>query len=108
MVVGIDTSHGLGQESISIIAATVGLDVGCMQFAHSARVQSKSSVISTPVMIGIIKSLTAQFVQHTGHKPARLLLYRDGASEGEFDRLIAREISAVRRAFYEIKEQEEG
>jgi len=106
MVVGINTSHGLGQDSISVVAATVGLDVGCMQFAHSLRVQTKDSVLSKPTVMAIIKSLYIQFEQHTGCKPMRLLLYRDGASEGEFDRLIAREIAAVRLALYELKEQD--
>jgi len=106
MVIGIDASHGLGQDSISIIVGSVGLDSGCMQLSQCLRIQSKSNLISTPVMKSITKCLYYHFVQHNNIKPNRLLVYRDGVSEGEFDRVMQYEVSAIRQALYNINVDE--
>ena len=42
LVIGISLSHGLGEESITVVGASVGLDSCLMQFAQLCRVQKKS------------------------------------------------------------------
>mmetsp|Transcript_24829 Transcript_24829/g.57189 ORF Transcript_24829/g.57189 Transcript_24829/m.57189 type:complete len:104 (+) Transcript_24829:3214-3525(+) len=55
VVFGFSISHGLGQDSKSVIAGHVGLDAGCMQFASTVAVQSKSDVISNEIMKDMTK-----------------------------------------------------
>lgn len=55
LVVGISISHGLGQENISVIGASVGLDEYLMKFAHVCRLQSKSDIISYGTMVNMTK-----------------------------------------------------
>jgi len=55
MVIGISLSHGLGQNSISVIGAAVALDLHMMQMAHVARVQSKSTLVSSDIMLTLTK-----------------------------------------------------
>jgi eukaryotic translation initiation factor 2C len=50
----------------------------------------------------LFKSLATQYFLHTGKKPFRVLIYRDGASEGSFDSIVATEVKAVRRALYDL------
>jgi hypothetical protein len=40
---------------------------------------------------------------HTGKWPKRVLVYRDGASDGSFGDILSKEVGAIRRAFYEIR-----
>ena len=42
LVIGISFSHGLGEESITVVGASVGLDPCLMQFAQLCKVQKKS------------------------------------------------------------------
>ena len=55
LVIGISLSHGLGQDSITIIGASVGLGDSLMQLGQLFRVQAKSDLIAPKIMIDIIK-----------------------------------------------------
>jgi len=102
MVIGIDISHGLGQDSPSVIAASVALDIGCMQMAQTIKVQNKADFICKPVMKDLIKNLANQFVAHVGMKPTRMLVYRDSVSEGQFSKIIEEEVASMREALAEM------
>jgi hypothetical protein len=43
-----------------------------------------------------------------GEKPFRVLIYRDGASEGSFDSIVTTEVKAVRRALYDLNSDSDG
>jgi len=105
MVIGIDASHGLGQDSISVIAGSVGLDPGCMQFAQALRIQSKSPRICKTVMKSIVKTLYHHFNEHSNCSPLRVLVYRDGSSEGEFESILSHEVASIREALYELNSE---
>ena len=55
LVIGISLSHGLGQDSITVVGASVGLDVTLMQIAQLCRVQSKSGIIAPDIMKNLTK-----------------------------------------------------
>lgn len=45
----------------------------------------------------IAYTLIRNFGTRTGRKPERLLFYRDGVSEGQFDEICRVEIAAIKR-----------
>ncbi|KAL9224351.1 hypothetical protein vseg_000394 [Gypsophila vaccaria] len=47
---------------------------------------------------GMIKELLISFRKSTGHKPERIIFYRDGVSEGQFYQVLLYELDAIRRA----------
>jgi len=97
LVLGFSISHGLGQDSKSIIAGHVALDAGCMQFAQSVSVQSKSDIISNEIMEDMAETLLQHFMVHVGEYPCRVLVYRDGVSEGDFKHVLENECAAIRK-----------
>ena len=46
----------------------------------------------------MVRELLIQFYKSTRFKPARIILYRDGVSEGQFAHVLAHELMAVREA----------
>ncbi|XP_019099422.1 PREDICTED: protein argonaute 1 isoform X4 [Camelina sativa] len=47
---------------------------------------------------GMIKELLIAFRRSTGHKPLRIIFYRDGVSEGQFYQVLLYELDAIRKA----------
>lgn len=41
-------------------------------------------------MQGVAKDLLMQFYKHTGLKPVKIVMYRDGVSEGQFQQVCIR------------------
>ncbi|KAL2536180.1 Protein argonaute 5 [Forsythia ovata] len=53
---------------------------------------------------GMIRELLIAFYKSTGHKPHRIIFYRDGVSEGQFNQVLLHEMDAIRRACVSIEE----
>eukprot|EP00588_Corethron_pennatum_P003372 CAMPEP_0194288282 /NCGR_PEP_ID=MMETSP0169-20130528/36486_1 /TAXON_ID=218684 /ORGANISM="Corethron pennatum, Strain L29A3" /LENGTH=864 /DNA_ID=CAMNT_0039035237 /DNA_START=14 /DNA_END=2608 /DNA_ORIENTATION=+ len=100
LVLGFSVSHGLGEDSKSIIAGHVALDPGCMQFAQAVSIQTKSGVISKEIIGDLTQTLLEHFIVHTGLYPARVLVYRDGVSEGDFARVLENECKVIRNVCF--------
>ena len=69
LVIGVTTSSGIGQNALSIICGSVGLDPGLMQMGQDIRTQDKSELIHPSVLKAIVKTLTIHFYQHNRVKP---------------------------------------
>lgn len=69
LVIGVTTSSGIGQNALSIISGSVGLDPGLMQMGQDIRTQDKSELIHPAVLKAIVKTLTIHFYQHNRVKP---------------------------------------
>ncbi|XP_022853100.1 protein argonaute MEL1-like [Olea europaea var. sylvestris] len=52
----------------------------------------------------MIRELLIAFFKSTGHKPHRIIFYRDGVSEGQFSQVLFHEIDAIRKACISIEE----
>lgn len=46
----------------------------------------------------MVRTLLCQFYRVTGFKPHRIVFYRDGASEGQFENILNFELRAIREA----------
>ncbi|KAJ3344342.1 Protein argonaute 10 [Gonapodya sp. JEL0774] len=122
IVMGADVSHYTGDNKPSIAAVVsswnrMALDVDKLlrssqvatinpqltKYFPSVRLQtSKTEVIEK--MQDIIKdSLLAYYRTNNGRKPKRILFYRDGVSEGQFQIVYDNEIKAMKRAFAELE-----
>ncbi|WJX44066.1 argonaute 5 [Trifolium repens] len=52
---------------------------------------------------GMIRELIISFYKSTGRKPERIIFYRDGVSEGQFNQVLLYEMDAIRKACVSIE-----
>lgn len=82
----------------SIAAVVASLDIQCVKFAAAIR-QQGHRVEQIEDLKGMASELLIRFYQQNqGRKPARIVFYRDGVSEGQFAHVLAHEVSAIREA----------
>lgn len=72
-----------------------------MTNGFAVRVQSEPAVVEPSVMQSLMKTLTIHFCEHRNAFPQRVLVFRDGSSQGAFQKLERDEIPAMRRALSE-------
>ncbi|XP_062212056.1 protein argonaute 12-like [Phragmites australis] len=53
---------------------------------------------------GMVRDLLVSFYKSTGHKPHRIIFYRDGVSEGQFSQVLLYEMDAIRKACASLQE----
>uniref|UniRef100_A0A6A7FRX8 Protein argonaute-1 n=1 Tax=Hirondellea gigas TaxID=1518452 RepID=A0A6A7FRX8_9CRUS len=110
---GADVTHPpAGDNKKPSIAAVVGsMDAHPSRYAATVRVQQhrqvggmregKEEVISE--FSSMVKELLIQFYKSTRFKPNRVLLYRDGVSEGQFQTVLQHELTAMREACIKLE-----
>ncbi|CAG8457935.1 8826_t:CDS:2 [Funneliformis mosseae] len=100
ILMGADVTHpapGGDESRPSIAALCASMDAKASRYAASIRVQAgRQEIISD--LSGMVKELLKTFYQTCGRKPERILFYRDGVSEGQFEQVLDFEIEAVRNA----------
>jgi eukaryotic translation initiation factor 2C len=104
IVIGADVSHPApGDVTRPSISALVGsIDASLSRFSSSIRIQTARAEIIGDLSDMIMELLKA-FYRNTGHKPARILFYRDGVSEGEFKQVLDMEVKAVKQACKQLE-----
>ena len=107
MVVGIDVSHPPpksieGTPSIAAVVASIDNEYG--QWPGSVRCQgskeAKQEMVST-LQVMMEERLKA-WIQKNGRGPAKILIYRDGVSEGQYKTVLDEELGRIREACKEI------
>ena len=85
---GADVTHpGIGDKSSPSIAAVVGsVDPYPLRYAVCVRVQSHRAEMIED-LTEITKELLKQFWRNVKQKPARIIMFRDGVSEGQFQQV---------------------
>jgi hypothetical protein len=106
MLVGIDVTHPspgsrLGTPSVAAVVASV--DQHMVHFPASLRIQKpdpnrESKEMVTDLEEMIIERLLA-FKTKSKVLPNRVIVFRDGVSEGQFDIVIGEELEKIKRAF---------
>ncbi|NP_001295590.1 protein argonaute-2 [Strongylocentrotus purpuratus] len=96
---GADVTHPpAGDDKKPSIAAVVGsMDGHPSRYCASVRVQNHRVEIIQDLM-GMVRELLMEFYRSTRFKPARIIMYRDGVSEGQFLQVLAQEMTAIRNA----------
>ncbi|KAJ3178507.1 hypothetical protein HDU87_003581 [Geranomyces variabilis] len=109
LVIGMDVTHpgpGEGNSRPSIAAMVGSLDAQCARFAATLRIQrspqgrQRCDIIQD--VFGMTTELLRAFYREAKAKPKRILVYRDGASEGQFNEIRHTEVAAIHRACHEI------
>ncbi|KAG2434383.1 hypothetical protein HYH02_012396 [Chlamydomonas schloesseri] len=109
MVMGADVTHPTGAAARadardpSVAAVVASLDQSLGRWASRVLLQAgRQEVISG--MGGAAKELLLEFYRANRQtKPQRLVMYRDGVSEGQFEQVLAEEYTALRRACSELE-----
>lgn len=101
MMVGIDVNHpGETEQVLSSVAAAVGsYDSMFSLYNTSIRVQRKERDEMVMHLDDMISELLEQYyVQNKKTFPDNLIVFRDGVSDGQFEKVVAIEIPLIRRA----------
>ncbi|KAH9283566.1 Protein argonaute-3 [Echinococcus granulosus] len=107
MVVGADVTHPTGggrvlNKSVAAVIASISRDL--MRYVAIVRQQDKIREGKTireyiDGMEDIFSDLLKIFAKHNNDRlPAKVIFYRDGVSEGQFDPVLRIELSAMQRA----------
>ncbi|XP_029634731.1 protein argonaute-2-like [Octopus sinensis] len=101
--IGADVTHPpAGDASKPSIAAVVGsMDGHPSRYSASVRVQEHRKEIIQELAI-MVKELLMEFYKCTMFKPARIVFYRNGVSEGQFQQVLSYELRAVRQACIDL------
>ncbi|CAH1772409.1 unnamed protein product [Owenia fusiformis] len=102
--IGADVTHPpAGDVTKPSIAAVVGSqDAHPSRYASTVRVQSHRQEIITD-LAAMVKELLVHFYKSTKFKPTRIIMYRDGVSEGQFAEVLVRELRALREACMKLE-----
>ncbi|KAJ7130276.1 argonaute-like protein [Mycena epipterygia] len=101
MLVGIDVTHpgpGSVKGTPSIAAVVASVDKYYAQYPASMEIQETKKEMVTnlgPMMVARLQL----FLSINKTLPERIIVYRDGVSEGQFSIVIAEEMPAIRAAF---------
>ncbi|KAK1126616.1 hypothetical protein K0M31_004243 [Melipona bicolor] len=104
MIVGADVTHPSPDATNipSIAAVAASHDPNAFQYNVEIRLQSPREEIISDLKQIMIKQLL-YFYQKTGHKPRRLIFYRDGVSEGQLTQVIHHELFAIKEAIAQLE-----
>ncbi|KFM79527.1 Protein argonaute-3, partial [Stegodyphus mimosarum] len=112
IIIGADVSHpGPSQRIKPSIAAAVGsLDAHPSRYAVTIRAQTnidenKKSVEIILDLKSMVLDLLKTFYRNTkGKKPEKIIFYRDGVSEGQFEKVRDHEVKCIREACMSLGE----
>jgi len=87
----------------SIAALVASVDGHPSAYSAVVRIQqARKDVIHS--LSNMIKESLINFYRRTGFKPHRVVMYRDGVSEGQFTSVLQFELLAIRKACMELEE----
>ncbi|CEO96270.1 PAZ domain [Plasmodiophora brassicae] len=104
IVFGADVTHSAPFSKLPSLAAVVAsMDAYPFRYECETRAQKNRQEIIQDLK-GMAMNLLKRFYQATrGKKPERILFYRDGVSEGQFDHVLKYELNALREACNELE-----
>ncbi|KAK4517552.1 uncharacterized protein ATC70_000892 [Mucor velutinosus] len=97
IVFGIDVSHPFpGSNAPSVAAVTASVDSMAARFVATIRLQARTEIVSD--LGNVIIELLRKFYQKTGLKPQRMIFYRDGVADSQFQHVMTAEVNVIRQA----------
>ncbi|KAJ3205805.1 argonaute 1 [Clydaea vesicula] len=105
IVIGIDVTHPPAgvTNGISIAAVVGSVDSGYAEYRCSVRVQAGRQEIVDDLHDMVIDLFEMFRERSKGVYPQRVIVYRDGVSEGQFSEVIFNELKSLKRAFVTLK-----
>ncbi|KAJ7854324.1 argonaute-like protein [Mycena olivaceomarginata] len=115
MMVGIDVSHpgpGSREGAPSIAAVVASVDDNFVQFPASLRIQKPDPNRESKEMLSELRDMLVERLLHYETKnkmlPQRIVVFRDGVSEGQFDIVIREEKAQILEAFQKLSTAARG
>jgi len=101
MVVGLSIAHSPpGSDLPSAVSATFSCDAAVYRYIHCVRLQEKGvGLIAAPLLKQMMIEGCKGFYKATNIKPAKVVVYRLGGSEGELGKIAAHEVAQCKEAF---------
>ncbi|KAJ4481136.1 argonaute-like protein [Lentinula aciculospora] len=102
MLVGIDVTHpgpGSIKGTPSIAAVVASVDAKFAQYSTSMELQESKKEMVTNLASMMVERLKVFSSRNGNRLPARVLVYRDGVSEGQFNTVVSEEMPAIQAAF---------
>jgi len=102
---GADVTHPpVGDNRKPSIAAVVGSqDAHPSRYAATVRVQQQRQDIIQDLSVMVREHLMMFYKSTGGYKPHRIIMYRDGVSEGQFSHVLQHELTAIREACIKLE-----
>jgi len=102
---GADVTHPpVGDNRKPSIAAVVGSqDAHPSRYAATVRVQQHRQEIIQDLSAMVKEHLVMFYKSTGGYKPHRIIMYRDGVSEGQFPHVLQHELTAIREACIKLE-----
>lgn len=106
MIFGYSVAHGrVNGDPSTALAGSVCL-LSPMQMGQAVRFQKKSGdVIDPAVLKELVRDLAMNFFAHKDEVPERIIVFRDGGSEGSFQTIKNQELAAVREALCQLNKE---
>ncbi|RMY49126.1 hypothetical protein D0865_07676 [Hortaea werneckii] len=102
MLMGIDVTHpspGSKEGAPSISCVVASIDDYLTQWPGDIRTQTGRQEMVDGLEDMVIKRLELWQKYHKNELPAKIILYRDGVSEGQYDQVLLRELPSFHAAF---------
>ncbi|KAG0330088.1 Eukaryotic translation initiation factor 2C [Podila horticola] len=97
IIIGVDVSHPPPSDNTrpSIAAVVASLDSRAARYGATVRVQAARTE-TVADLSDMTVELLKMYYQTCGQKPERVLVYRDGVSEGQFSAVLKNEVGSLR------------
>ena len=112
IVFGADVTHPSPTENgiPSIAAVVASMDTNATKYQARVRAQIHEKGRGAQEIINdlaaIVRELLIEFYKANGKlKPSKIIFYRDGVSEGQFDQVLAHEVRAVQEACIKLEKE---
>ncbi|KAF9155082.1 eukaryotic translation initiation factor 2C, 2, partial [Actinomortierella ambigua] len=105
MIIGADVTHPAPGDATqpSVVAVVASVNKEATRYVGRVKAQAGR----TEVIDGfkyLIYNLIKTFKEQVGHHPRRILVYRDGVSDGEFAHVLREEMIAIKQACLHVDE----
>lgn len=102
---GADVTHPpAGDDKKPSIAALVAsMDAHPSRYSATVRVQQHRQEIIAE-LASMVREMLIQFYKSTRFKPQRIIFYRDGVSEGQFQQVLHHELVSIRQACMKLED----
>ncbi|KAK6501309.1 hypothetical protein TWF481_009150 [Arthrobotrys musiformis] len=106
MLLGADVTHpspGSAKGTPSLAAVVASCDKTFGQFPASIRLQTSKKEMIEGLKDMVVERLEEYARHNKGAVPEKVLFYRDGVSEGQYDQVLANEVPEILKAFEAYK-----
>lgn len=109
MIVGIDVVHLVGKEKSSIVGFAASMDRYISKYyidsVYKAYNPKHKLQDITFELEPLFQQAIIKFKEQCGVPPQRIIVYRDSQSEGQYSRILQKEVSQLRQAIEKLKLQ---